>query len=124
LVTRIKEEGEGEGKVLRRLFEPKRDEVIGDMRKLHTQELHHLYSSPKMIRIMKSRRMRWARHVAPIGKMRNFYTILVQRKRPLARHRRRWEDNIKMDVKEIGWEGVDWIHVVQDTDQWRTQTRQ
>jgi hypothetical protein len=75
-------------------------------------ELHKLYSSPSIIRIIKSRRMRWTRHVARMGEKRNAYRILVGKpggKRPLGRSRRRWVDNIKMDLREIGWDGLDWI---------------
>jgi hypothetical protein len=96
--------------VLRRIFEPKRDEIIGGWRKLHNEELHNLYWSPSIIRMIKSRRMRWAGHVAWIGEKRNAYRILVRKpegKRPLGRPRRRWEDNIKMDLREIVWGGVD-----------------
>jgi hypothetical protein len=111
-----------ESRVLRRIFGPKRDEVIGGWRKLHNEELHNLYGSPSIIRIIKSRRMRWARHVALVGDKRNAYRILVGKpegKRPLGRPRRRWEDNIKMDLREIGWGGMEWIHVAQDSDQWK-----
>jgi hypothetical protein len=85
--------------VLRRIFVPKRDEVTGGWRKLHNEELRDLYSSPSIIRIIKSRRMRWAGHVARMGENRNAYRLLVgkpERKRPLGRPRRRWVDNIKM----------------------------
>jgi hypothetical protein len=101
-----------ENKVLRRIFGPKRDEVTGRWKKLHNEELHDLYSSPSIIRIMKSRRMRWAGHVARMGEERNACRLLVEkpeRKRPLGRPRRRCVDNIKMDLLEIGWGGVDWI---------------
>jgi hypothetical protein len=84
--------------------------------------LHNLYSSPSIIRIIKSRRMRWAGHVARMGDKRNAYRILVGKpegKRPLGRSRRRWVDNIKMDLREIGWVGVDWIDMAQDRDHWR-----
>jgi hypothetical protein len=99
-----------ENKVLRRIFGPKRDEVTGGWRKLHNEELHDLYSSPSIIRIIKSRRMRWAGHVAQMGEKKNAYRLLVGKpegKRPLGRPRRRWVDNIKMDVLEIGWGSVD-----------------
>jgi hypothetical protein len=91
-------------------------------RKLHNEELHNLYSSPSIIRIIKSRRMRLAGHVARMGETRNAYRILVGKpegKRPLGRPRRRWVDNIKMDLREIGWNGMDWIELAQDRDQWR-----
>jgi hypothetical protein len=104
-----------EKKVLRRLFGPKRDGVTGGWRKLHNEELHNLYSSPSIIRIIKSRRMRWAGHVARMGEKRNVYRLLVRKsegKRPLGRPRRRWMDNIKMDLsgtgfgcRELDWSG-------------------
>jgi hypothetical protein len=90
-----------ENRVLRRIFEPKRDGVTGGWRKLHNEELHNLYTSPSIIRIIKSRRMRWAEHVARMGERRNVYRLLVGKpegKRPLGRPRRRWIDNIKMDL--------------------------
>jgi hypothetical protein len=111
-----------ENRVLRRIFGPKRDEVTGGWRKLHNEELHGLYSSPSIIRVIRARRMRWARHVARMGEVRSAYNILVGRpegRRPLGRPRRRWEDNIKMDLREIGFGGVDWIHWTQDRDRWR-----
>jgi hypothetical protein len=89
-----------ENKVLRRILGPKRDEVTGGWRKLHNEELRDLYSSPSIIRMMKSRRMRWARHVARMGEKRNAYRLLVGKpegKRPLGIPRRWWVDNIKMD---------------------------
>jgi hypothetical protein len=95
-----------ENRVLRRMFGPKRDEVTGEWRKLHNGELHILYSSPDIIRQIKSRKMRWARHVARMGEGRNVYRVLVRKpegKRPLERPRRRWEDGFKMDLREIGW---------------------
>jgi hypothetical protein len=105
-----------EKRVLRRTFGPKRDEGTGGWRKLHNEELHNLYSS----RIMKSRRMRWVGHVARMGEKRNAYGILVGKpegKRP--RPRRRWMNNIKMDLREIGWDGVDLMDMAQNRDQWR-----
>jgi hypothetical protein len=111
-----------ENKVLRRIFGPKRDEVTGVWRKLHNKELHDLYSSPSIITIIMSRRMRWAGHVARMGEARIAYRSLVgkpERKRPPGRPRRRWVDNIKMDLLEIDWGGVDWIGLAQDTDKWR-----
>jgi hypothetical protein len=108
--------------VLRRIFGPKRDEVTGEWRNLHSGELHNLYSSPDIIRQIKSRRMRWAGHVARMGEGRNVYRVLVGKregKRPLGRPRRRWEDGIKMDLREIGWGGMEWIHLAQDRDRWR-----
>jgi hypothetical protein len=111
-----------ENKVLRRIFGPKKDEVTGGWRKLHNEELNDLYSSPSIIRIMKSRRMRWAGHVARMVEKRNSYRLLVgkpEEKRPLGRLRRRWVDNIKMDLLQIGWGGVDWIGLAQDRGKWR-----
>jgi hypothetical protein len=111
-----------ENRVLRRIFGPKRDEVTGDWRKLHNEELHNFYSSPDIIRQVKSRRMRWAGHVGCMGEERIVYNVLVGKpegKRPLGRPRRRWEDGIRMDLREIGvGGGVDWIQLVQDRDQW------
>jgi hypothetical protein len=96
--------------------------VTGGWRKLHNEELHNLYSSPSIIRMNTSRRMRWAGHVARMGAKTNAYRILVRMpegKRPLGRPRRRWVENIKMDLREIGWDGIDWIDLAQDRDQWR-----
>ncbi|KAJ4445059.1 hypothetical protein ANN_06858 [Periplaneta americana] len=115
-----------ENKVLRKIFGAKRDEVTGEWRKLHNTELHALYSSPDIIRNIKSRRLRWAGHVARMGESRNAYTVLVglpEGKRPLERPRRRWEDNIKMDLREVGYDGRDWINLAQDRDQWRAYVR-
>jgi hypothetical protein len=85
-------------------------------------ELHDLYSSPNIVRVIKSRRMRWAAHVARMGEGRGAYRVLVGRpegKRPLGRPRRRWEDNIKIDLGEIGIDGANWIRPAQDRVQWR-----
>jgi hypothetical protein len=104
-----------ENRVLRRIFGPKRDEVTGEWRKLHNEELHNLYSYPVVIRQVKSRRMRWAGHVAHMGVERKVYRVLVGKpegKRPLGRPRRRWEDGLRMDLREIGlgvWIGFDWL---------------
>jgi hypothetical protein len=109
-----------ENRVLRRIFGPKREED-GSWRKLHNDELHSLYSSPNIVRVIKSRRMRWAGHVARMGEGRGVYRVLVGRpkgKRPLGRPRRRWEDNIKMDLREIGIDGANWIRVVRYRVQW------
>jgi hypothetical protein len=108
-----------ENKVLRRIFGPIRDEMTGGWRKLHNEEFRDLYSSPSIIRIIKSRRIRWAGHVARMGEKRNTYRLLVGKqegKRPLGRPRRRWADNNKMDRLEIGLGGVDWIGLAQDRD--------
>jgi hypothetical protein len=110
-----------EKNVLRRIFGSKRDEVIGGWRKLYNGKLHDLYCSPSIIRSIKSRKMRWVVHVARMGVKRNAYRILVGKpegKRPLGSPRRRWEDNIRMDIREIGWGGMDWIDLAQDRDQW------
>jgi hypothetical protein len=106
-------------RVLRRIFGPKRDEVTGGWRKLHDEELHGLYSSPSIIRVIKSRGIRWAGHVARMGEVRGAYNILVWRsegRRPLGRHSRRWEDNIKMNLRGIEFGDLDWIHWAQDRD--------
>jgi hypothetical protein len=108
-----------ENRVLRRIFRPERDEVTGEWRKLHNEELHNLYSSPDIIRQVKSRRMWWAVHVARMGEERKVYKVLVGKpegKRLLGRPRRRWEDEIRMDLREIGLGGVDWIGLSQDRD--------
>jgi hypothetical protein len=108
--------------VLTRIFGPKRDEVTGHGRKLHNEELHNLYSSPNIIRMIKSRRMRWAGHVARMGEKRIAYRILVGKpegKKLLRRPRRRWVEYIKIDLREIGWDDVDWIDLAQDRGQWR-----
>jgi hypothetical protein len=92
--------------------------VTGGWRKLYNEELHNLYSSPSIIKIIKSRRMRWAGHVARMGEKTNVYRLLVgksERKRPLGRPRRRWIDNIKIDLLEIGLSVVDWIGLAQDS---------
>jgi hypothetical protein len=109
-------------RLLRRIFGPKRDRVTGGWRKLHNEELHNLYSSPSIIRIIKLRRMRWAGHVARMGEKRNMYRLLVRKpegKRPLGRQRLRWMDNIKVDLLEIGLSVVDWISLAQDRYRWR-----
>jgi hypothetical protein len=108
--------------VLRGIFGCKRDAVAGEWRKLHNQYLHDLYPSPNVVRVIKSRRMRWAGHVAVMVEERGVYRILVGKpegKRPLGRPRRRWEDNIRMDLQEVGCGGMDWIGLAQDRDRWR-----
>jgi hypothetical protein len=109
-----------ENRVLRRIFGHKREED-GSRRKLHNVEIHSLYSSPNTVRVIKSRRMRWAGHVARMGKGRGVYRVLVERpegKRPLGRPMCRWEDNIKMDLREIGIDGANWTWLAQDRVQW------
>jgi hypothetical protein len=111
-----------ENRVLRKIFGPKRDEMTGGWRKVRNEGLHGLYSSPSTVRVIKARRMRWAGHVARMGEVRCAYNILIGRpegRRPLGRPRRRWEDNIKMDLREIGFGDVGWIHLTQDRDRWR-----
>ena len=112
-----------ENMVLRRIFGPRRDEVTGEWRRLHNEELSDLYSSPNIVRVIKSRRMRWAGHVACMGEERVAYRVLVGKpegKRPLGRPRRIWVDNIRMDLQEVGCGYVDWIGLAQDRDRWRT----
>jgi hypothetical protein len=92
------------------------------MRKLHNEELHHLFSSPSIIRIIKARMMRWTGHVARMGEKRNAYRLLVRKpegRRPLGRPRRRSIDNIRMDLVEVGWGDMDWISLAEDRDRWR-----
>jgi hypothetical protein len=111
-----------ENRVLRGVFGPTRDEVTGEWRKLYNGELHNLYSSPDIIRQSKSRRMRWAGHVARMGQGRNVCRLLMGKpegKSPLGRPKRRWEYGIKMDLRKIGGGGVEWIHLAQDRDRWR-----
>jgi len=111
-----------ENRVLRRIFGPKRDEVTGEWRKLRNVELNNLYSSPNIVRVIKSRRMRWAGHVARMGEGKGVYRVLVGKpegRRPLGRPRRRWEDNIRMDLWEVGCGCVDWMELSQDRDRWR-----
>ena len=110
-----------ESRVLRRIF-GSTDEVTGEWRKLHNEELNVLYSSPNIVRVIKSRRMRWAGLVACMGEGRGVYRVLVGKpegKRPRGRPRRRWEDNIKMDLQDVGCGGMDWIELAQDRDKWR-----
>ena len=112
-----------ENRVLRRVFGPKRDKVTGEWRKLHNKELSNLYCLPNTVRVVKSRRMRWARHVTRMGEGRRVHRVLVGKpegKRPLGRPRRRWEDNIKMDFQEVGGGCGDWMELNQDRDRWRT----
>jgi hypothetical protein len=122
-VTRILLSGTVSGCLRRRrIFGPNRDEVTGEWRKLHSEELHNLYSSPYIIRQVKSRRMRWEGHVARMREERKVYKVLVgnpEGKRPLGRPKRRWEDEIRMDLRAWGG-GVDWIRLAQDRDRWRS----
>jgi hypothetical protein len=111
-----------ENKVLRKIFGTKREED-GSWRKLHNDELHNLYSSPNVVRVNKSGRLRWAGHVAQMGEGRGVYRVLVGRhegKRLLGRPRRRWEDNIKLDLREIGIDEAKWIQLAQDWVQGRS----
>jgi len=113
-----------ENMVLRRIFGPRRDEVTGEWRRLHNEELNDLHSSPNIVRVIKSRRMRWVGHVACIGEERGVYRVLVGKpegRRPLGRPRRRWIDNIRIDLQEVGCGYMDWIGLPQDRDRWRTR---
>jgi hypothetical protein len=110
-----------ENRVLTRVFGPKRDEVTGEWRKLLNEELNDLYSLPNIVLVVKSRRMRWAGHVARMGDGRGVYRLLVgtpEGKRPLGRPRGRWEDNIKKDVQEVVGDCGDWMERAQDRDRW------
>jgi hypothetical protein len=109
-----------ENTVLRRIFGPRRDEVTWEWRRLHNEELNDLYCSPNIGRVIKSRRMRWAGHVARMGEERGVYRVLVGKpERPLGRPRRRWVDNIRTDIQEVGCGNMDWIGLTQDRDRWR-----
>ena len=109
--------------VLRRIFGPRKDEVTGEWRRLHNEELNDLYSLPNIVRMIKSRRMRWAGYVARMGVGEGMNRVLVGKpegRRPLGRSRRRWVDNIRMDLQEVGCGYMDWIGLAQDRDRWRT----
>jgi hypothetical protein len=96
--------------------------LTDEWRKLHNEELNDLYTLPNIVRVVKSKRMRWAGHVARMGEDRVVHTVLVGKpegKRPLVRPRRRWEDNIKMDLQEVGWGRGDWMELAHDRDRWR-----
>ena len=109
-------------RVLRSIFGPRRDGVMGEWRKLHNEELNDLYSSPNIVRVIKSRRLRWAGRVACMEEGRGVHKVLVRKpegKRPLGRPKRRWEDNIKMDLEEVGRGCGDWMELAQDRKRWR-----
>jgi len=111
-----------ENMVLRRIFGPRRDEVMGEWRRLHNGELSDLYSSPNIVRVIKSRRMRWAGHVARMGEEMVVYRDLLGKpegRRPLGRPRSIWVDNIRTDLQEVGCGYMDWIGLAQDRDRWR-----
>jgi len=108
-----------ENMVLRRIFVPRRDEVTKEWRRLHIEELNDFYSSPNIVRVIKSRRMRWAGHLGSMGEERGVYRVLVGKtegRKPLGRPRRRWVDNIRMDLQEVGCRYMDWIGLAQDRD--------
>ena len=110
-----------ENRILRRIFGSKRDEN-GKWRRLHNEELHSLYRSPNIVRVIKSGRMRWSEHVARMEEGRSAFKILTGKptgKRPLGRPRRRWEDNIRMDLEEIGVNAGNWVDSAQDRNYWR-----
>ena len=112
-----------ENMVVRRIFGSKRDEITGEWRRLHNEELNGLYSSPNIVRVIKSRRMRWAGHVARMGEERVVYRVLQGKpegRRPLGRPRRRCVNNIRMDVQVVGCGYMNWIGLAQDRDRWRT----
>ena len=105
-----------------RIFGPRRDEVTWEWRRLHNEELNDLYSSHNIVRVIKSRRMRWVGHVARMGEERGVYRFLrgkPEGRRPLGRPRRRWLD-IRMDLQEVGCGYMEWIGLAQDRDSWRT----
>jgi len=112
-----------ENMVLRRIFGPRRDKVMGEWRRLHNKGLNDLYSSPNIVRVIKWRRMRWAGHVARTGEERGVYRVLVGKpegRRPLGRPRYRWVDTIRTDLQEVACGYMDWIGLAQDRDRWRT----
>ena len=112
-----------ENMVLRGIFGTRRDEVTEEWRRLHNEELNDLYSSPNIVRVIKSIRMRWAGRVARMGEEMGVYRVLLGKpegRRPLVRPRRRWVDNIRTDLQEVGCVCMDWIGLAQDRDRWRT----
>ena len=112
-----------ENMVLRRIFGPGRDEVTGEWRRLRNEELNDLYSSPNIVWVIKWRRMRWPGHVARMGEERGYIWSWWgnrRERRPLGRPRRRWVDNIRMDLQEVGCGYMDWIGLAQDRDSWQT----
>jgi len=121
----LREEGElrvFENMVLRRIFGPRRGEVMGEWRRLYNEELNNLYSSPNIVRVIKWRRIRWAGHVARMGDDMGVYRVLLGKpggRRPLVRPRRRWVD-ISVDLQEVGCGYMDWVGLAQDRDRWRT----
>jgi len=111
-----------ENRVSRRIFGPKRDEVTGEWRRLHNEELNDLYYSTSIVRVIKSRRIRWAGYVERIGERRGVSKVLLGKlegRRPLGKPRQRWEDNIKMDLQEVGCSGMDRIKLAEDKDRQR-----
>jgi hypothetical protein len=111
-----------ENRVLRRIFGPKREKVAGSWRKLHNEKLYNLYASSNIIWVIKSKWIIWAGHTARMGEMRKAYNILVTKfegKTPFGRPRRRWEDNIRMHLREMWWGIVDWMHLAKEKGQWR-----
>ena len=111
-----------ENRMLRRVFGPKRDEVKGEWRKLHNKDLSDLYPLPSIVRVVKSKSMKWAGHVARMGEERVVYRVLVEKpggKSPMGRPRHRWEDNIKMDLQEVGGSCGNWMELAQDRERWR-----
>jgi sulfite reductase beta subunit-like hemoprotein len=109
-----------ENRILRRISRPKREQVAGHWRRLHNVEHHNLNTQPNVIRVIRSRRMRWAGHIALTGQTRNAYKILVGKtegKRQLGRRRRKWENHTRIDLRKTGWEGVDWLSLAQDRNQ-------
>jgi hypothetical protein len=110
-----------ENRILRRIFGPKTNEVTGEWRKLYNEEFNDLYLSPSIVRVIKLKTMRCLGHIACMAEERGMYMVLVgkpEKMRPLARPRNRWEEDIKIDHKEVGCEGMDWIKLAQDRDRW------